>query len=161
MKGGRGVKGVIISLSVALVLFCGLYFYKETVKTDEEQIKDRIDSFLTAYNTGDGKGVLDCLDAKTRNKFEAAINITESIVGTFTKGCDISIYDLFAVGTGVLTDGELLSVEIQQITLTDEENATVDITMTYKDNLSEITDDAVFVMVKENDGWYVRDFKEA
>ena len=33
-------------------------------KSDEELILDRMNTFLTAYNSGDLQGVLQCMDAK-------------------------------------------------------------------------------------------------
>ena len=49
-------------------------------KSDEELIRDRMNTFLTAYNSGDLQGVLQCMDAKTRNTYQSALNIGNVLI---------------------------------------------------------------------------------
>ena len=66
---------LILALILLLPCVASCSKEKEEVPTTEELIKERIEQFVTAYNDGDMETVLDCLDAKTRNAFQAMLNL--------------------------------------------------------------------------------------
>ena len=148
----------------AIVVFFGLIGTinttdgsKETqppVLSDEDQIKARIETFLTAYNTGDMDKVLECLDAKTRNAFEAWLNILGAVAGKYT-GIDIDLSDLFSLGVNT-TKGDFMGLTINSINIIDTKNAVVNTTMT----LSGQTMTIYFKMLRENGGWYINDMTD-
>lgn len=132
--------------------------------TDEELIEVRIDSFVTAYNNGDINAVLECFDTKTRNTYKLAMSFTENIGGAFLKditglGIDVSLSDLFGFSVGIISDDDLLSAEISNINISDEENAAVDVTLSYKDMQSELSEDCTFIMLKEDGDWFIKDLE--
>ena len=66
-------------------------------KRNEALITERIETFLTAYNAGDMEAVLECLDAKSRNAFQATLNLLGGLAGAAT-GVGIDLSDLFSLG---------------------------------------------------------------
>ncbi len=128
-------------------------------KSDEEQIVSRIDEFTNAYNDGDLDGVLACLDAKTRKTCESMKNLSESIGGAVL-GFSFDLSDLFGISIGFASDDDVLSFDIQEISMEDDkESATVSAQLKYNDRLSENDEFATFYMVKENGEWYIKDLR--
>ena len=64
--------------------------------TDEELIRERVETFISAYNEGDMDTVLECLDAKSRNAMEAMLKLLGGIAGSYT-GFEIDLKDLFSL----------------------------------------------------------------
>ena len=155
---------IVAAVLAVIVVFFGLIGTinttdneKETqppILSDEDQIKARIETFLTAYNTGDMDTVLECLDAKTRNAFEAWLNILGAVAGKYT-GIDIDLSDLFSLGVNT-TKGDFMGLTINSINITDTKNAVVTTTMT----LSGQTMTIYFKMLRENGGWYINDMTD-
>ncbi len=141
---------------MVFTVFSGCFFEK---KSDEDLIRDRINAFLKAYNSGDISAVLDCMDAKTRNEYSAIVNIGSALLGKSGLG-GVSVSDLFALGVGGMSEGDILSVSNEEIELIDSQNARVNVEMSYKDKVSQMNSGAVFTMVKEGDDWFIKDFKE-
>ena len=128
-------------------------------KTDEELIYERIDEFLTSYNSGDFEGVLNCLDAKTRNATKAMTNLMGSFGGSLL-GVDIDLADLFGLGAG-LAGGDMMNVQITELIITSETTAQVHAVMTMKLYDQQQTQTIIFGMVKENKGWFIQNMIEA
>ncbi len=139
---------LIVCLTAILLCSCSMF------KTDEEKIEARILNFLTAYNSGDMDGVLESLDSKTRNTYRATINIVQGIAGM-----KFDISDLFAVSIGTMSETDALTIEILEININDDENATVNAIMSYKDNIQQASDNVVLTMIKENNEWYIKNIE--
>ena len=123
-------------------------------KTDEEKIEARINEFITAYNDGDMDAVLQCLDATTRNAFQALLNLMGGFVGS-QAGFDIDLSDLFSLGVST-AEGDFMELEIRSIAMLDSSNA---IATTFMDlNGAEST--IYFIMVYEKGGWYIHDMTD-
>ncbi len=123
--------------------------------TNEELITERIETFLTAYNTGDMEEVLECLDAKTRNTLQAMMNLLGGVVGGMA-GFDIDLSDLFSLGVST-TQGDFMKLEIKDINVTNNSRATATTVM----NLTGAgTQTIYFEMVYEKDGWYIHDMTD-
>ncbi len=122
--------------------------------TNEELIEERIKTFLTAYNSGDMDAVLECLDAKTRNAFQAMLNLLGGIAGSYA-GFDIDLSDLFSLGVNT-TSGDFMGLEITSIEVINEKTAVATTNM----KLSGTSMTIYFDMVYENDGWYIRDMTD-
>ena len=128
---------------------------KEKQLTNQELIENRITTFVTAYNDGDMDAVLSCLDAKTRNAFQAMLNLLGGLAGS-AAGFNIDLSDLFSLGVST-TSGDFMELEITEINVINSSNATVTTTM----NLTGAgTQTIYFVMVYENDGWYIHDMTD-
>ena len=126
------------------------------VKSDEEKIRDRVEEFIFAYNSGDVDGAFDCLDAKSKQTYKAMMNIGNGLFGKLT-GIDISVQDLFAIAVGV-NGGDILSMDIKNIVITSETTATVDISTTLSlDGVGagETNDNMQLQMVKEQGDWFI------
>lgn len=126
-----------------------------TPPTNEELITERIETFLTAYNDGDMEVVLECLDAKTRNAFQAMLNILGGLAGS-AAGFNIDLSDLFSLGVST-TSGDFMELEITDITVIDSTNATATTKMFLTGSGAQII---YFEMVYENNGWYIHDMAD-
>ena len=142
-------------LTTILLLTCLSACKKEKQPTNEELIENRITSFVTAYNDGDMEVVLECLDAKTRNAFQAMLNILGGLAGS-AAGFNIDLSDLFSLGVST-TSGDFMELDITDITVIDGANATATTTM---DLTGAGTQTIYFVMVYENEGWYIHDMTD-
>ncbi len=143
-------------LSVSFLSGCNLL-----IKSDEELIEERINSFVSAYNSGDADGLLECFDSKTKTTMKSALGIGNSLLGGLI-GFDISLSDIFGLGMGI-TDGDVLTVqEIKDIRV-GTDTATADVTIVFSDEWGgsgTTTDDCTFYLKSENGGWYISDLKE-
>lgn len=126
-------------------------------KSDEELIESRINNFLKAYNSGDIDAVLDCLDAKTRNTYKAAMNIGNVLIGKTGFGFDLS--DLFGLGVGLMSEDDILTISDTTINMVDDTKATVDVTLGYKDKMSDMQEKAFFTMIKEDNDWFIKNLE--
>lgn len=126
-----------------------------TPPTNEELIAGRIETFLTAYNTGDMDAVIECFDAKTRNAVQAMLNLFGGIAGG-AAGFDIDLSDLFSLGVSTI-QGDFMGLEITDINVLDHSNATA---TTIMNLMGEETQTFYFEMVYENDDWYIHDMTD-
>lgn len=153
MKRIVNVVSVILMVAVLAVSMCGCIFEP---KTDEELIRERVDEFIFAYNSGDIEAAFDCFDAKSRKTYGAIFKIGGGLLKGFT-GIDVDISDLFALAVGT-TNEDLLSMEIHSIEITGETTATVTLSMKYSDarvEVEESIDNMALNMVKEKGDWYI------
>lgn len=142
-------------LVIIMALGCFASCKKYDEPTNEELITERIETFLTAYNTGEMEAVLECLDAKTRNAFQAMLNLIGGIAGGLM-GVNIDLSDLFSLGVSI-TSGDFMELEITDITVIDSANAIAKTTMNLP---SAVTQTIYFVMIYENSGWYIHDMTD-
>ena len=127
-------------------------------KSDEELINDRIDTFLSAYNSGDYDEVLECFTVKMRNTLKSATGIGDALIGGIT-GFDINMSDLFGLGAGILSDGDILTVSDMQITFQNETTANVEIVLKYNINGTDFSETTNFTMSKEKNDWLIKNIK--
>ncbi len=120
-------------------------------KSDMEQIVERVDTFLNAYNAGDLEKTIECFDPKTRNTYKSMLNVGNALVGM--TGLDIAINDIFGLGVGLLSDGELLRLEDREITFVSDTEAILS-ARAYYEGYSGYTEDVSLRLVKEDGDWY-------
>ena len=145
----------LILCACLLVVFVGSYFFK----SDERMINERIDAFLDAYNSGNMQGVMECFDAKTRNKYQGMMGIGNALISG-SSGFGFSISDMFGVGVGTMSEGDILTISDRSITIDSETTATVIGILSYKDKHAEMSDRAVITMVKEDGEWFIKDIED-
>lgn len=148
------------ALPLACVCVCLTACDKETVviKSDKTLVYERIETFEKAYNDGDWDNVLGSFSAKTRNQLEAVFNLAGGIIGGLT-GFSFDIGDLFSLGIGVMSEGDVLTVEIDSVVI----NGTKAIAtgeMGYTNPVQTTLDEVYFELVKENGGWYIADMQD-
>lgn len=146
----RSITAIFLTLALSLSIV-GCSFQK----SDLEMIEDRIDAFLSAYNSGDLSAVFECLDVKTRNTYKALFGIGNSLVGM--TGFGIDIYDLWAFSVGTMSDGDMLTINIDDINFVDENHAIVSAAIRYKSTASGYTENVQIIMTKENGDWFLND----
>ncbi len=144
-----------LMLTISLFFACGEDEPESIPKTDEELIEARIEEFVNAYNTGDTEKLLASLDAKSRNTLNAMLGLVGGITDSAI-GFNVDLTQLFSLGVG-LYEGDFMKLKIGDITVVDSKNAYAKATMTLAE--SE-TMPIYFVMLYENDGWYVNDMTD-
>lgn len=146
-------------LAVIMVLFLcfSLLSACTSPKSDEELIESRINNFIKAYNSGDIDAVLDCLDAKTKNTYKAAMNIGNVLIGK--TGFGISLADLFGISIGIMSEDDVLTISNISISISSDTSATVYVTLGYKDKMSDTQEKAFFTMIKEDDDWFIKNLE--
>lgn len=149
-------KKILTVLIICLMCFSSMVGCIIT-KSDEELIELKINQFLNAYNSGDMDSVLECLDSKTRNTYESAMNIGNALIGK--SGFKIGISDLFGIAVGTISEEDILTISEINIAIKNETEATVDVTLAYKDKISDTTEAAYFTMVKEDNEWFINNFQ--
>ena len=103
---------MMIALLLSFVA-CGDDKDKSEQKTDADLIEERIDAFLSAYNSGDMDGVIACMDKKSGNELRAAMNVIGALGGALL-GVNLSLSDLFSLGIG-MSDDDYMKLEISKI----------------------------------------------
>lgn len=144
------MKKVMVILIVVAVI--AVAYYSGFLKSDEAKIEDRMNAFLSAYNSGDMDGVLESLDAKTRNTYKSVLSVGDTLISM--TGVSIKNTDLFALGVG-LTEGQTLRFIDMEIDVVSETKATVSATMLYHDLQESYSKNVKFTLVKENGDWYI------
>ncbi len=149
--------GLLLVIVMALGVFvsCKNNDMPQVPPTNEELITERIETFLTAYNTGDMDKTLECLDAKTRNAFQAMLNLLGGIAGS-AAGFDIKLSDLFSLGVNMV-EGDFMGLEIADI---NEINSSKAIATTIMNLTGMEIQTIYFEMIYENDGWYIHDMTD-
>lgn len=121
----------------------------------EYLIRQRIKTFVTAYNDGDMTAAIACFDAKTKNQLEAAINLIEALTGKLA-GFKIAMSDLFSLGVG-LEDDAYMKLKITDVQMTGDTSAVATATMELTGSRTQTT---YFVMTYEHNGWYIHDMTD-
>lgn len=142
---------LVLSVIVALFMGCDAFF-----KSDEEQITDRLDAFMSACNSGDLDGALDCMDKSSRNTYGAVFDIGSALFGSIT-GIEIDVRDLMAVVLG-FSPQDFFELQIQRISLDSEETATVTASISFTDPQTgeKVSQEGLELpMIKEGWDWYI------
>lgn len=165
MLKSEKIKKILSVFLAVLLIFSFVACQKKDTRTDEQKIRDRINTFVEEYNSGNVEEMFSCMDKRQRKLFETIY----SIVGGLFKlipyvGNTIDFADIYSLSFTV-TDGEILELEIIEIIMVDEENATVVAKMGYNIGYGGFTavDETAEVylpMVKENDDWYIHDLTD-
>lgn len=148
------MKKIISVVLVLSIIGVGIYFVASH-KSDEDKIVERLETFETAYASGDMDGCLDCLDSKSRNALKG--------IGKVGSALGYGVGDLFSglFSLGVATQDEQVKFKVKEIKYVDKIHAevTAEVWLS-KDNLyDESTSVETFEMVKEENDWYlVEDF---
>ena len=136
----------IIAVLIGAIVFASLYFFK----SDEDKIRDRLDTFAAACNDGDIESMVECFDKKTRKYYETSIGLVEGIFGGLT-GVDLPIGDMFEL-FGMQEMGGQVNMELIVNSIQINGNtAIVNITMSESGNIE--TDQ--IKMCKEDDDWFI------
>ena len=74
-------------------------------KSDEQLIRERIESFVVAFNAADFEALAECLDTRNRNTLQSVFSVADSVGGALFKnitgvGLDISLNDIFGLAMG-------------------------------------------------------------
>lgn len=153
--GGFGWLKWVIPLVVVIVGAVLSYFIFFS-PSDEDKIRDRIETFNTACEEGDVGGIIDCFDRKTRKLYDATIGIAEGLFSAITD-FDLPLGDL--VEAFGLPEGELEgALEVQSISINGS-RAVVEVSITYETYEGSATESATVYMIKEDSDWYI-DFEE-
>ena len=153
MKKLAKLAALMLVLAMVAMLFAGC---ESPFRSDEEKIKDRMDDFISACNSGNLDDALDCLDKSSRNTYGAVFNIGNSLLGGLT-GIDINVKDLMAVVFG-LSPQDLFKMQVQSIRINSEESATVTVSLSITDPQTGevVTQDGLEIpMIKEKWDWYI------
>lgn len=121
----------------------------------KELIRQRIETFVTAYNDGDMTAAIACFDAKTKNQVEAAINLVDALVGKLA-GFKIAIGDLFSLGVA-LEDDAFMKLKVTDVQMTGDTSAVATATMDLTGTQTQTT---YFIMTYEHNGWYIHDMTD-
>lgn len=126
-------------------------------KSDEELVRERIDTFVTTYNDGDFDGVLECFDAKTRKTLEATFNVMGGLIGGLT-GFSFDLGDFFTLGIAMM-DGDVLAIEVSEVSINGEQ-AVATAQMGYTDIGEESVENVYITLIKEKGDWFIQDMTD-
>lgn len=135
---------VAVIVAGAIVATC-LFFFK----SDEQKIRDRIDTFATACSESDIEGMINCFDSRTRKTYETMMSFTEGLMGGLT-GFDLPLGDMVEL-FGMESGGQFeMKIEVHSVEINGD-SAEVEVTM----DDGSTTESDVIVMCKEDDDWYL------
>ena len=149
MKQRIGCIFLTVFFAVCCLFGCG--------KSDEELVRERIDTFVTTYNDGDFDGVLECFDTKTRKTLEATFNLMGGLIGGLT-GFSFDLSDFFTLGVAMM-DGDVLAIEVSEVSINGEQ-AVATAQLGFVDIGKESIEDVYITLVKENGDWFIQDMQE-
>lgn len=147
------MKRVVAVALVAALLLSSCSFFK----SDEQKMEDKIEKFITSYNSGDVDGMIDTLDSQSRHVAEASLSIADSLLGSLT-GIGISVKDVFSLCINFSDDFDTLKILSFDDFQIEADAATVYVTVEGSQAGEESIQQAVFKMVKESRDWYINDF---
>ena len=140
------LKIVAILVVVAGIIFAALHFL---LPSDEELIRDRIETFSEACNDGDIEVMIGCFDKKTQKLYDASMGITEGLMGGLI-GFDLPWGDMMELGGFQLGGMVDIDIEIKSIKINDDK-AQVEVVMTAEgESMNE-----VLPMCEEDGDWYI------
>ncbi len=138
---------------IMVMLLTGCVFFK----SDEQKMKDKINRFITSYNSGDVDAMTETLDSQSRQVINSTLNIADSLIGSFT-GFNISIKDVFSLCFNFSGNFERLTIISFDDFQIKESSAVVYVSVVGSKSGAESSQSATFKMIKENGDWFIRDF---
>ncbi len=153
-KSGKGLRYLIIFIAISVTITIALYA-SGFFKSDEDLIRERIESFESDYNSGDFEAVLENFDARTRNALSAVFNMVGFSADIGNLGFSADYGDLFAIGTATAM-GNGLHFEIVSIEIVGDK-ATAHVILHDNTQASGGSEPGTFELVKEDNDWFIRD----
>ncbi|MBR3592838.1 MAG: zinc-ribbon domain-containing protein [Clostridia bacterium] len=136
---------LVIVLVGAIIFLCANFF-----KSDEQKIRDRLDTFSESCNDGDIEEMINCFDKKTRKTYDMSLGLVEGIFGGMT-GFDLPIGDMFEIfGMQEMKGSMNVQIDIESIEINGND-AVVKVTL-YSEGEAEAEE---IIMCKEDDDWYI------
>lgn len=74
-------------------------------------------------------------------------------------GFDINMADLFGLGAGILSEGDILTVSNIEIMFHDDTTANAETILNFNVNGTETSETTTFIMSKENNDWFIKNIK--
>jgi hypothetical protein len=132
-------------ITVLVIAATAMYFI--FYKSDEDRIKDRLNTFAAAYNEGDFNKLTDCFDPKTKTTLKSVAGIGSKLLG-------LDVEDLFGlvmgVGPSLTSKDTTIYITVHNINFTSDTTAKVDITF----HFGEEKDDLTLEMMKSGGKWF-------
>ena len=147
------MKRICSLVLIVTLLLSGCSFFK----SDEQLMKDKINSFVTSYNSGDVEGMIDTLDSQSRQIAKSTLELSDTLISSLT-GISVSVKDVFALCISFSDDFDTLTIVSFDDFQVGESTATVSVTVAGEKSGTEETEQAEFKMKKENGDWYINDF---
>ena len=151
----KTVRIISLGLAVCLLALCVCGCDEKSSsdgRTDEQKIRDRVDTFVAALNARDTDAAANCLDSKSRSLYNAA-TVGQSLLGSFTD-VDLDLGNVFAKAVG-LSDGDEISAEIQELDITTDTAAAVTLAASVQTDGGTKSQTILLDMVKEKSDWYI------
>ncbi len=158
-RGCAVVVLLLICLTCSMFVGCGL-LTEEEPKTEQEQIEECIEIFVDAYNDGDWNGVMNCLERKTRLKFEALFNLMGGLIGGATGGYNFDMRDFFTLGVDSMSAGDVMRIDVEKIGIK-QDVAIAEGNLYYNNPVGAQGSTVCVIMVKENGEWKINDITDA
>lgn len=145
-----------VLVGLAAYMFSGCAGFK----SDEQLITERIQDFTEAYNSGDFEETLKSMDSKTRNTYQAAADIGGSLFAGWS-GLSLDYGDLFALGVGTAQADELMTIQIESVSIEGEEAVAVT-QMDYEVGFGygTVSMKVEFELIKEKGDWYIKEMHD-
>ena len=147
------VRMISLGLAFCLLALCLCSCDPPDTRSDEQKIRERLDAFVFALNSGDTDAALECLDSKNRNMINAALNIGGGLLNSLI-GFDIDVKDILALAIG-LNSGDLFTVEVKDISITSDTTAVAYLTLTAQVGGQTDSESGTLDLVKEKGDWYI------
>lgn len=133
-------------------------------KSDEQLIRERIESFVVAFNAADFEALAECLDTRNRNTLQSVFSFADSVGGALFKnitgvGLDISLNDIFGLAMGYAGDVTLIEIDVNEISVESDKKATASVTMTSDIDPNPFENVEALILVKEKNDWFIKDIK--
>lgn len=143
---------LLLAAVTLLSLLSGCDLFQK--KSDEELIRDRINTFVEDYNNGDWDGVLDSMTASKRNTLKAMFNVVMRFMPDYLPSMD----ELFSLSIAGMSSN--IRAEIQELRKVSDTAAEVDVIFTYSDTRTSKTSPVRFYLKKEKRNWFIDDLKD-
>jgi len=148
---GKWIALAAIALVVVVAVVVVALNWDNLFKSDETLIRERIQAYEQACESGDYEAMLDCMDAATRSMMESSMGLMDGLLEEGT-GLGIGMTDMFGFA-GMM--GDFLTIEIKNIQIDgDHATVTVEMIMTIF-GMRQSSGEAELPMVKEDGDWYI------
>ena len=144
-------------VSTVVLLVVAVFALAALLNSDDEKIKNRLDTYAAAYTAGDFDKMVDCFDPKTKNTMKAIAGIGSALIG-------IDVKDLFGavmgIGPSVMSEDTTITITVHNIDHKSKTSAEVIISL----NFAGTQTDGKLEMMKTGNSlfgeWYIDLSKE-
>lgn len=147
------VRMISLGLAFCLLALCLCSCDPPDTRSDEQKIRERLDAFVFALNSGDADAALECLDSKNRNMLNAALNIGGGLLNSLI-GFNIDVKDILALAIG-LNSGDLFTADVKDISITSDTTAVAYLTLTAQVGGQSDSESGTLDLVKEKGDWFI------